>query len=394
MGVLPILRRLVPACAALALLCISPARSFAQHPTCERNLVRGLQDAWLHSLAADGPFLLAVDPLALRVVRLSDEGRLTEAFTRLELPGGTTRFAPSLIQGVGNDGEFLLGNGSDQIFEVVPGASVLRPKGSLPEREFRVVSPVTPLTGKNTSGSIIGMYGWAATSESSLIAFVDVKRPDGSYASGFAWLDWRNPDSFELIREVEPTSPETTFYFVLHPYVATIGDKGYFLAMEEVPAIYEFDPKRPEERRLRRLGMPHAFKLRPTLPPNDGTVPMEAFYEALADATTPYGLYAWSGRLWLLGHRVLAKGGTEWVLYGIDPTGPNGPARVVSRVYLPTTAEHLALAFGNGALNALEKGPVKVLGKQDVQSLLRIPRWMVEEESSPLTERGATGACR
>lgn len=363
----------------------------ADGPTCHRSSLE-LDSFWLQSIAAYNDSILAVHPAELRVLRISPDGRVeqgrspvTENFAGLdERPSGAP-FVPTMIQRL-TEGRYLVGNGSDELLELRPGSSVVP---GLRERNFQVLNAIKHLEASRTpAGQITGLLAWLATDDDHLIAFADAAYSDGTFARGFAWLKRSDPRSFRFIRKVDENSEEARFYFVMHPYLATIGDKGYFLAMKTTPKIYEYDGQT-----LRFLGMPRALQTRPSLPPKQGALTMPALYAAFEDQVSPVALYAWQEDLWLLGRRPRAEGGTEWTLRRIDPGNANSRSRLLYTLFLPTTAEHLAIAPGDEHWSILEKSSVKALGRQDADALLRLPgEWLLSKDS-PLRHRNAPSLC-
>jgi hypothetical protein len=368
----------------LLVVCLAAAipATAAERPACQRASL-DLDNVWLQSVAAYDDSILAVDPAELRVLRISPDGRVAdrrghvvEVFAGLdERPTGAP-FVPTLIQRLSN-GRYLVGNGADELLEVTPGSNVVP---GLRERNFHVVGAVNHLeASRSATGQITGLFAWSATDDDHLISFADAAYGDGTFARGFVWLQRSDPSSFRFIRKVDEGSEEAKFYFILHPYLATIGDKGYFLAMKERPTIYEFDGQT-----LRSLGMPRALQTRPSLPPKQGASAMPALYAALENDVSPVGLYPWRGDLWLLGRRPRVEGGTEWTLHRIDPGDSTTRSRVLSTLYLPTTAEHVAIAPGDDYWSLLEKSSVKALGQQDVKALVRLPAKWLTQARSPL----------
>lgn len=355
-----------------------------------------LDNVWLQSIASssDGS-VLAVDPAELRVLKLSPlpevrhaSQRLTEAFTGIDDRPSSARFVPTLIQR--RDGTFFIGNGGDELLEVEPGSNVLQLKGGLQERNFKVVEAVRPLEASKGAGrKLIAIFAWALTADDHVIAFADAAYPGDKYKRGFVWFPRSDPSAFRFIREVKVMSEEDKLYFIMHPYLATLRDKTYFLAMEREPVIYEYDGDS-----VRPLAFPEDLQVRPSLPPKEGATTFPDLYAALGDSVSPVGIYAWRDSVWLLGRKPRNEGGTEWTLSRISLGDAETASRVEYTLYLPTTSEHIAVAPGEDRWSVLEKGSVRALGRQDVKALMQLPADWMADRNSPLSKQRSPDFCR
>lgn len=366
-----------------ALLLPAVAPMAVQASECLRVPTPDLSDAWIFSVARANGSILAVDSPGKRVMEISPRGDIVKIFGGLENHKADTGLVPVVIQAMGGN-RFLLGNGVQELLEVTPGSVLTDLKGTEPdEQNLRVLSESPEASArKGSRGEIIGLFSWGATADGHVLAFVDVANPDGTYTRGLAWFERSRPDMFQIVREVEKKSDEATFYFVLHPFIATIGDKAYFLAMGEHPTIYEYDGLK-----LRALGLPKAFRDRPFVPEKQGPKTIPEIYAELEHATTPVALYAWKGDLWLLGRRPRIEGGTHWTLSRIRPNNnnPGYESKLLYTLHLPTGSEHLAIAVGDDYWTALEKDGVAQLGRQPIKSMVRLPgEWLANGKESPL----------
>jgi len=373
-----ILRRLGLSVALAILAASVSAPALSQESVCSKSSVAGLEDVWLYSLVEDGSGVLASDPIAQRVIKLSDEGKIVEEYH--DLGNSPAGFAPALMQRL-DDGSLLLGNANNEILHVVPGVSLApRSAGGPVHRDFTVLGTNNPLyADRSGSGDIGSFYGWSVTDDGHLLAYADWMESDGSWASGFVWMNQADPSQFTRVRQVSLDSKERTFYLVMHPYVTTIGDKAYFLAMKEKPVIVEYDGQRSRELDV----VPAEVQMRPELPPKRGLTSVPKLFASLEAATMPVGLYAWEGDLWLLARRSGTEPGqTDWSLTRIDPDGgASGDAVTRYTLHLPTGhAKHLALAPGSPCWTVLVKGEVKGLGRQDVREVVRLSSdWLLHD---------------
>jgi hypothetical protein len=166
--------------------------------------------------------------------------------------------------------------------------------------------------------------------------------------------------------------------------VASIGNTGFALVMEETPWIARVDPGSKSIEPL--PGFPERFQV---IPPEvltaemDESVPagierMFRLYQFVEHAQMPVGIYAWNGRLFILAKEAVVEevgesdqelageGHTRWLLIEVSPkTGDQ-----IAEFRLPTSARYLTLSPGE-TFAMLEKGRIEKVTSWDGYRLFR-----------------------
>lgn len=218
-----------------------------------------------------------------------------------------------------------------------------------------------------------------------LFGIGDVLFPEESWRSGFISMRPGDATAHDILREI-PIEERQEFdhYLMGDHHVAVLGDRGYFLAMDEQPFLLEAG-NREEPRRLQAF--PEGFRARPELPLLTGQAELEIRFLAYEKARIPVGLYGRGDRLFVLTREPIPGaegGGTRWTLTRIDPEADE----VEGAVVLPTRAAHLAVFPGPERWAMLEKGRVERYGVQPIPSMLLVPSAWIEGGPSPLSTGG------
>ncbi len=313
--------------------------------------------------------VLVVDAYAGHVVRISRRGQVGSGLAStlpLEASGSQRPLArPSQIRAI--DGGFLLEDeASDDILRL---------------NSYLEVSESTPVKTSDVPYERSSIYGWSPMGEG-FLAFGDLKGPRG-WMSALFYFD--KEGRLEIFYEVAIDAEVIDHYTRNTAYVAALGDVGYVLSVDETLSIGELRLGKG----LRRLpSFPAEFKNRPKfdeayrrrLRPHGARKATE-IYRSYETATMASGLYAWGGRLYLVGKEAMASNGeTDWWLIHIDP---EDEGREKSRVRLPTGAAHLTIVPGSKFWALIEKGRVEGIGAKhapfmDTASMVLVPTHWLE----------------
>lgn len=227
----------------------------------------------------------------------------------------------------------------------------------------------TPLSSKveDSHARIRAIYQWAAWGNL-LFAFGDVQRA-GQYSSAFLRIDPSSPEKFTIVREMPIDSPSRIFYHLNLPYVASLGDKAYFLLLDSSPHIY-----RVNSSPVRLAAFPKGFG-RPLVPAPSGPPSYREVFKAIERAKMPVGLYGWQGHLYVLLREPMGEQ-TQWSLVKIDPAKDR---MVGEPIQLPTHAPHIVLAPGKRFWAIVEKGRLEAPGNQAILGLVLVPSVSIDK---------------
>jgi hypothetical protein len=288
--------------------------------------------------STEGGSLLLVDALRMAILRYSSQGRALGVW-----PPHTQGLYPTEIRANGTG--YLLKVSNMDFWQIDGKGFGLRHFNTFPEGQI---------------------FNWVPLGDS-LLVFADALESGERWVSGWFRIPLAAPTHFELLKAVEPSSPERSLYPLGNPYVAAVGSRGYFLAFHNgKTSLLAVEPGNPKSK-LSEL--PLAMNL-PT-----PFLPKEILdrYRVLEQLTAPAGLYGQGGRLYLL-TRHPGEHGTEWQLHRLDPaTGAD-----LGHLVLPTATPHLLLVPGKRQWALLEKGSVLRRGMQKAESLLLIPASSIE----------------
>ncbi|MCP4545527.1 MAG: hypothetical protein GY835_03540 [bacterium] len=242
---------------------------------------------------------------------------------------------------------------------------------------------------------LLEVYDWSPMSEG-ILAFGDLESPEEYQESAFLYFDFDDAGQNQIFYRIAITDNVRNHYTRNMPYIATLGNVGYILFMDERPAIGEVTFGEG----IRRLQFfPEDFRSRPQLVrreawTNAGMGARQAthFYKSLEMSTMAAGLYAWDGYLYLLAKEAIAQNGeTAWWLIKLDPRD----GMELSRVRLPTGAAHLTVVTGE-VWGFIEKGPVQGIGAMHgpymkTDSMVLIPAgWLEDPYGGRLDARSRT----
>lgn len=333
-----------------------------------------VEPSWISNATWNGNEILVVDPQVRQVLRYDSRGDYVgtlSGFPAGLFPEG--EFRPATVTSFG---DVLFINLLER------GALLVDRKNRLVERRDWNASPRSGAA----VGSIydrIGFGPWLLGYGSVHGAARDLQDPKPFKLGFFAAKVNDLPSEARLLLEF----PQNAYYLLGFDYLASNNSGGFFIAMDENPAIYQWNPGR----RLRQLrAMPKEYAtIRFPATGSSGPNSSKRLYSEIEDLTIPVGLYG-SGRwLYLLG-REPQPGGTRWTLYTIDSEAD----RLVGKPFtLPTRANHLSVVPAKDFWYFIEKGPVESWGQQAVRSMLAVPaEWLNPREASPL--HGSTITCR
>ncbi len=207
------------------------------------------------------------------------------------------------------------------------------------------------------------VWDWVPIADG-ILAFADFKKPNPSadsrfdYGSGLVYFDEIGLQ--QLFFEIP--SDETGIHYLrdMRYVVALTDDVGYMMILEDRPRIIQVQIGVDRYRELPFF--PEEFQSRPNLAhlhgmhgPRQAT----AIYEVYEQSKMAAELLAWNQKLYLVAKDTMtAEGDTAWWLLQLDPeTGEE-----LSRVSVPTTAPHLAVAPGEHWA-FVEQGPVQGTGR-------------------------------
>jgi hypothetical protein len=305
------------------------------------------------SFTPDGSQLLIVDSLYNTILRygssgesLGPVGEPTKSMVADELPV---------------TGKF---RGEDFILEGTDGLMLF-------DKNFhRVTTKKFQLATNHEGWKITGLWEWQPVGKTDIVAFADIGHGSNPYLeknakSAFIRFPLQDPTQFEILQSDKVTGPPNKGYFrSTYTYITSLGETAYYLSMNEGLALYRQEKGKGQENISERL--PKGL----TSPPLRDWQRASDFLGWMADVekeSMPAGLFGWNGSLYLL-YRTPQRGGTRWMLYGIDPTGKMQP----SRVELPIQANHVTVIPGPQKWAFLEKGPVVAYGGQDISRALFI----------------------
>lgn len=237
----------------------------------------------------------------------------------------------------------------------------------------------TSLVGRQgAQGTLRGIEDWTVLGEDTVLAVAIVEHPNGSWVSGLVRLRLSS-DSFEVIKEWPADDPAGVYYRIGQPYLAALGEKGYFLEIGEAVSLYEISEAPQASLRLisrSESGLPEGVRKRLSgLQAPSDTV---ALYQVIEQQPVPAGLYARDGLLFLLRRVEERLGEASWSIEKIDPA----KGGVVHSTALPSRAHHLTVIPGGSHWVLLERGVVKGLGDQGVASVVFVPSPLIEDSAS------------
>lgn len=302
---------------------------------------------------SDGTLVL-VDALTSRLLRYSSQGTLLGSVSKL-VARPSASFRPFRLR--------MTDRGA--LLQIEDGAFV-----RLNER-LETSASVKPMQAdfSPSTKSLPAVYDWT-TVRDQIYLFGDLQLPDGRWTSGLFLRALSSQGRLEMLYGMEVTDPYRKFYLLGNPFLATVDGTAYFLRMDRLTTILEVQM----DEKLRQLGSFQYGIGSISLPAQGGLRSASAVFHALEAADIPVGLYGQGKFLYVLSRRP-DRGGTQWTLIKIDPKRD----RIIARIALPSSANHLAVVPGPKHWAFLEKGPVEALGIQVLSSVLLLPTASLQE---------------
>jgi len=208
-----------------------------------------------------------------------------------------------------------------------------------------------------------------------------------SFKMGFFTFNAGRPElvNGKLKGEIVQTLNKFDYYVLGSPYMATMGERVYYLEMADYASLYVYSPGEGGAP-VPLDDFPGSDELLEEFEVNDFDTSDEV-YAAVERLSIPAGIYADAdqGFLYLLRRRP-DRGLTAWTMTKLLP---NPYAQKIEKdlgtVNLPTTASHLTVHFSADSVLVFEKSSVRPDRSQDVDAVLVIPRtWVTEPATSPL----------
>lgn len=212
----------------------------------------------------------------------------------------------------------------------------------------------------NAYGTLRWIFGWAPLTDS-ILAYGDIQQDDSRWISAFVRVPLKSPVHFTVVQLMEIDDPIRTFYLLGHPYIASLGNRGYFLVMGRFPFIVEHGPE-GSKRRLNAL-TGHVER-RPLLSEKRALASSEAIFREIEEADLPVGLYARNDFLYVLLRQPTQGGKTTWSLVKVDPRRD----RALWHRPIMVTANHLTVIPGAHYWAFVQKGSVNSVGAQKIES--------------------------
>lgn len=320
---------------------------------------------WLSQAAWDGDEerLVLADPGSARIYIYDRFGRLQRRIAR---PGrGPLEFEkPNLPFRIGN--RYLIAASPyrwiwlDEEFEPSSGWAL-----EWEEQENREYARLAPYE--------------VATDGKNLYSIGAVQRHDGQ------WSDWgvfavplNGPRAFRQLARIAKDDEERGYYLAPASNLAACGERVYLLRMAVTVSIEQLGhPARS------LASFPPEFRRRPSVPPlTIDSLP--ARQAALRQTAVAEGLFCSDGQwLLLLAHRPRAQGGTEWLIYPIDPSRD----AIGDPIELPTRAAEIVFVPGRKRWAVLEKSPMKRTGVQPVTRMVTFNRPALTPARHPIERR-------
>jgi hypothetical protein len=185
-----------------------------------------------------------------------------------------------------------------------------------------------------------------------------------------------NIDRASLVLPLEPND----FYRLGYQYFASNDGGLFFVDMaSRESAIHRVVFSRNGRASVERVAsVPERFR---AIEPLRQTRPGEDLFGEFEARTVPAGLIGVGSDLLLLTREPDNAGGTTWLVHRIR--GGDDSASAVFR--LPTESPHLTLQVAGDHLVAVERGPARVWGEQEIRQALVVPlSWLDDPKSSPI----------
>jgi hypothetical protein len=228
------------------------------------------------------------------------------------------------------------------------------------------------LPGRRRPENLEGaFYGHRVGSD--FIVFGDVLRrgsPPGeeTWRSGFFRVQADTSDKLQSLYEISPDDPMRLFYRLGLPLIASLGETGYILLMEEQARLVQI---RPGSAGLESLkAFPPGLEHRPRLPAWKELGDYAGVMRVVETASMPVALFDWEDYLYVVG-RHFQEGRTRWSLTKIDPRADT--VLWTASIPLSPSAHHITVVPGQKHWAWIEKGVARGLFDQDVERILFLP---------------------
>lgn len=344
-----------------AAACLQGSVAFATSSTCFSVPIKE-KPRWISGavLSENPTRLIVVDPVQNKLFAYSPSGKRESPPS----PKLRQKFEPTTLSKVGAN-EFLL--------EQADG-SLIRINKTLATEGPAFFPQSNKVSGDYEVGSF---FQWQPVGgdKGTIVAYGSLIKGD-RIDQGFFRVSLRGKQAPEMLTPLK----DKALYVLGNPYIATIGDTAYYLAMEKQPAIYRAQSGRPAEK---LDALPDSLRNRPDFKtPFTGPTTAEAHFAELETFTVASGLYAQNELLYVLGRRPEGNGRTAWFLYAIDPkqdkiVGPTTGLR------LPTTANHLTVVPSDKMWFVIERSRVGARQSQDIGPMLMIPNEAIKAGQLP-----------
>lgn len=315
------------------------------------DLPEGLtkRDTWIQSAAwsKSGTDLLASDLTAKSLLQFSLPYGLVNEIKISSLSDGT-EFRPSTIQ-ARSDG-YVIENGEGHLFWMTSDFSV---------RSDLLVGGVDGDQGFIASSA----WSWI-DSVDHLLIFGDRGRVglDSSWSFSLMRFPVPNPTTFDTFTNRSLLDASRQFARLGFPILASAKGAAYMLLIDDTARIYRADSNPAPLN-----SFPREYCHVPEMPNIWSLEAMSVVYAKMVNAQTVAGLYGEGEFLYVLTRRPeLASRTTVWNLFKIDPALDV----ILYSKRLPVDSAHLVLVPGSPRWAAIEKGPVKEPGKQNVLGIV------------------------
>jgi hypothetical protein len=271
---------------------------------------------------------------------------------------------PNSIQSV--EGGYIVEQGSDQNISLswLP-ASLASPARTIPLASM--------LKRGTTDVKMQSLWQWVPFGSSSILGLSDYLQPQTVWSTAFVRFEKISGTQFELVTDPWPDSERKKPYTLGYPFSAVLHGKAYFVLMDKVPKLCEFEHWNP-----------NCFTLPAFQQPDLGRgKPIERLKEFEANSSIA-GLYADRKGLYVLDRRPEFRPSTPrsddlpiptvWTLSRLDLKSH----LVVYSKVIPTPAPHLTVIPGPIDWAFIEKGRAKALWDQEIATMLLVPAAAIE----------------
>jgi hypothetical protein len=188
---------------------------------------------------------------------------------------------------------------------------------------------------------------------------------------------------FSDIELLDPTE-DNDWYLIGFPYFAATSDGLFYIRMTGHAASLvrvKTAGHGKDALQLLSLPIPGRFLEVPHLKTrNTGPSSTEARFKEIEQSRMISGLFGQGNMLYVLAREPNSTGGTQWLLFQVDPD----KGKLLGEVRLPTTSPHLVVVPGLDYWYLIERGTVRGWGLQVNDTVVRVP---VDWITNPITSR-------